>query len=136
MKEMNAYLIFDGNCREAMNFYAKCTGAELHLMPFSEAPGNFPPEAKDRIIHARLAKGDAVIMASDTMPGHPFIVGNNVWVSINCESAEEAEKLFAAFSENGKIVMPIGETFWAARFGMLTDQFGVNWMFNFEKPRQ
>jgi PhnB protein len=136
MKEMNAYLTFDGSCREAMKFYAKCTGGELQLMPFSDAPGNFPPEAKDKIMHARLAKGGAMIMASDAMPGHPHIVGNNVWVSINCESAEEAEKLFTAFSENGKIVMPIGETFWAVRFGMLTDQFGVNWMFNFEKPRQ
>ena len=136
MKEMNAYLIFDGTCREAMKFYAKCTGAELILMPYSEAPGNFPPEAKDRIIHAHLAKGQAMIMASDAMPGQPHIVGNNVWVAVKCESAEETEKLFAAFSENGRVVMPVGETFWAVRFGMLTDQFGVNWMFNFEKPRQ
>ena len=136
MKEMNAYLTFDGTCREAMKFYAKCTGGELNLMTFSEAPGNFPAEAKDRIMHARLAKGGAVIMASDSMPGQPHIVGNYVWVAIKCESAEETEKLFAAFSENGKVVMPVGETFWAVRFGMLTDQFGVNWMFNFEKPRQ
>ena len=136
MKEMNAYLIFDGNCREALKFYARCTGGDLHLSTFAEAPGDFPPEAQESIMHARLAKGTAVIMASDTMPGHPYIVGNNVWVAIKGESAEETEKLFAAFSENGKVVMPVGETFWAVRFGMLTDQFGVNWMFNFEKSRQ
>jgi PhnB protein len=65
----------------------------------------------------------------------PFTPGNNFSNNISCESASEAERLFQAFSANGKITMPIAETFWAERFGMLTDQFGVNWMFNYEKPR-
>jgi uncharacterized glyoxalase superfamily protein PhnB len=83
-----------------------------------------------------VAKGNAVLMASDSMPGKPYHPGNNFWVALKCESAEETEKLFTAFSANAKVVMPVQETFWAARFGMLTDQFGVNWMFNFEKPRK
>ncbi|MEQ1354219.1 MAG: VOC family protein [Candidatus Acidiferrum sp.] len=135
MKEIAAYLTFNGNCRAAMEFYQKCLGAKLDMMPFSSAPMKVPEGAENLIIHARLAKGDAVLMASDSMPGMPFHPGNTFWVAIKCESAEETEKLFTAFSENGKVVMPVQETFWAARFGMLTDQFGVNWMFNFEKAR-
>ncbi len=134
MKDINAYLNFNGNCREAMKFYEECLGGELQMMPFSEAP-NTPPEAKDRVMHARLAKGAAVLMASDTMPGMPFQPGNNFWVSVNCESRDEIERVFAALSEKGKVTMPLQDAFWGARFGMLTDQFGVNWMFNFEQPK-
>jgi PhnB protein len=133
MKEIAAYLTFNGNCRAAMEFYQKCLGAKLDMMPFSKAPMKVPEGAENLIIHARLVKGDAVLMASDSMPGMPFHPGNNFWVAMKCESTEETDKLFTAFSENGKVVMPVQETFWAARFGMLTDQFGVNWMFNFEK---
>jgi PhnB protein len=134
MKEFTAYLNFDGNCREAMTFYKKCLDAELDLLPFSGMPGEVPAEAKDRIMHARLKKGAAVLMASDTMPGMPFQQGNAYSIMVSCESVQQAETLFTAFGENGKVGMPLQETFWAARFGMLTDQFGVNWMFNLEKP--
>jgi len=135
MKDLTAYLNFDGNCRQAMKFYERCLGGELHLMPFSEVPGDHPKEAKDRIMHARLAKGSASLMASDTMPGMPFTQGNNVSLAIGCESLQEIEKLFAALGENGKVTMPLQDTFWGARFGMLIDQFGIHWMFNFEKPK-
>lgn len=134
MKDINAYLIFDGNCREAMTFYEKCLGGDLQLMPFSQMPGDIPKEAKDRIMHSRLTQGAAVLMASDTMPGHPFQQGNNFWISLLCESVQEIEKVFNAIGEKGKVSMPLQQTFWAARFGMLTDQFGVNWMFNLEQP--
>lgn len=136
MKAIDAYLIFDGNCRQAMEFYKTCLGAELLIMPFSEAPFESAPEAKDRIIHASLSKGAALLMASDTMPGMPFQQGNNFSVSINCESLQEIETLFTALSRSGKVTMPLHDAFWGARFGMLTDQFGVNWMFNFELPKQ
>jgi PhnB protein len=133
MKDITTYLTFDGNCREAMTFYKECLGAELHIMSFSEAPGDFPKEAKDRVMHARLSKGSAVLMASDTMPGMPLQQGNNFSVSVNCESLEEIERLFHALSRNGKVTMALHDAFWGARFGMLTDRFGINWMFNFEK---
>ena len=137
MNEFITYLNFDGNCRDAMKFYAKCLDAEVNLMPFSEAPGDIPKDAKDRIMHARLDKaGSTVLMASDTMPGMPFKQGNNFSISVNCESIEGIDRLFKAFGENGKVTMPLQDTFWGARFGMLTDQFGVNWMFNFEKPKE
>jgi PhnB protein len=136
MKEITAYLTFDGNCRKAMEFYAKCLAADLHIVPFSEAPMDVPKEAKDRIMHARLSKGSAALMASDTMPGMPLQQGNNFSIAIACESVEETERLFTALGQNGKVTMPLQETFWAARFGMLTDQFGINWMLNLDKPVQ
>ncbi len=128
---------FNGNCREAMKFYQRCLGGELSIMPFSEAPGDFPKEAKDRVMHARVTKdGTTLLMASDTMPGSNFVQGTNFSISIDCQSAEETDRLFNAFSENGKITMPLQDAFWGARFGILRDQFGINWMFNFEKPKQ
>jgi len=134
MKEINTYLTFDGNCRDAMKFYERCFGAKLELMPFSEGPGQVPPEAKDRVMHAKLSKGSVVLlMASDTMPGMAFRQGNNFSVCLQCESLEEIERLFAAVGEEGKVTMALQDTFWGARFGMVTDRFGINWMFNFEK---
>jgi PhnB protein len=136
MKDINTYLTFDGNCREAMTFYEKCLGAELHMMPFSQAPHEFPKEQKDLIMHAQLKKGSAVLMASDGMGDAPVRQGNNFSVAIQCDSLQEIEKLFTAFSEKGTVVMPLQDQFWGARFGMLTDQFGIQWMFNFELPKK
>ena len=135
MKEMITYLNFDGNTREAMRFYARCLGAELSLMPFSEAKVEAPPGTESRTIHAKLKKGSCVLMASDTMPGMPLHPGNNFHICLNCESLEETEHLFGSLGEHGKITMPLQDTFWGARFGMIVDQFGVSWMFNFEKPK-
>jgi len=102
-------------------------------MPFSEAPFDSPKEAKDRIIHAALHLGSGVLMASDTMPGMPFTKGNNFSVILECESAVEQDRIFAALGQQGKVTMPLQDTFWNARFGMVTDQFGVSWMFNLPK---
>ena len=139
MKEINTYLMFNGNCRQAMTFYQKALGAELQLMTYGEAPADMPKDmsqdSKDRIIHARLSKGAAVLMASDTPPGKECPAGSNFSVSIACESKAEVDRFFATLGEKGKVTMPLQDTFWNAYFGMLTDQFGINWMFNFEKPR-
>jgi PhnB protein len=128
MKEMNAYLNFDGNCREAMEFYAKCLDGELEITPFSAT--------ESRIMHARLSKGSTTLwMASDVPPGMALHPGNNVSMAIQCESLPEIEKLFGALAEKGNVRMPLQDTFWGARFGMLTDQFGIHWMLNFELPK-
>ncbi len=134
MKSFTSCFYFDGNCREAMTFYGKCLGAELHLQTFAQVPGYSAPLAEvDRIVHARLTRGaEPILMASDTMPGMPLQQGNNFAVSIECESNEEVDKLFAALGENGKVGMPVQDMFWGARFGTLTDQFGIRWMFNFQ----
>lgn len=137
MKSITPYLNFDGNCREAMTFYKDCLGAELRMVPFSEVPGGggpqVPPEAQDRLMHAHLSQGSMVIMASDILPGMEFHQGNNFSITIDCESVEEIEKLFAALSRGANVGMPLQETFWAKRFAMITDKFGVRWMFNLDK---
>lgn len=136
MQEITNYLNFDGNCGEAMKFYSKCLDGELFMMPFSQFPeqcGEMPKEAGERVMHARLTKGSAVIMASDTPPGMPLHQGNNFSLSITCDSVEEADRLFAALGENGKVVMPMQDMFWGDYWGMCTDQFGINWMFSYQK---
>jgi PhnB protein len=134
MKELNTYLIFNGNCGQAMAFYQKCLGADLRTMSFSEMPGENHKDAGDRLAHARLTKGKTVLMASDNLPGMPFQQGDNFSVCLDCESEQEVDTLFAALSEKGKLSMAPQETSWAKRYSMFTDQFGINWMLNLSKP--
>jgi PhnB protein len=136
MKALQVYLNFDGNARDAMSFYRQALGGDLFVQTFKEAGAETPAEAGDRVMHARLHTGPVTLMASDTMPGMPYQLGNNFALSIECESIPEAEKLFAALGEGGKATMPLQDTFWGARFGMLTDKFGIGWMFNCELPKQ
>ena len=133
MRSINPYLNFNGNTREAMQFYAGILDAKLEMQTFGDVGASENPAMKDRIMHATITKGDVVIMASDTMPDMPFIEGNNVWTNFNCESDEEIDRLFAAFSEGGTVLMPLEVQFWGAKFGMVKDRFGMHWMFNYEK---
>jgi len=135
MKAITNYLNFDGNTREAMTFYSQCLGTDLTVQTFKEAGIPGPPGSDDRVIHASLTKGPILLMASDTMPGAPFTQGNNFFVSVDCEGTEEIERLFNAFSDGGKVIMELQDTFWGARFGMLTDKYGIGWMFNHELPK-
>lgn len=130
------YLTFNGNCREAMSFYQACLGGELELMPFGEAPMELPAGSELLIMHAVLKKDDLNLMASDSMPDQPVNFGNNVSLSLNCQSKEEADAYFQALSAGGTITMPLEVTFWNAYFGMLVDKFGVCWMFNYDLPQQ
>ena len=136
MKGLITYLNFDGNTRDAMTFYKKCLGADLDIQTFKEAKLDTPKGAENRVMHARLVKGNAVLMASDTPPGAAYKPGNNFSITVDCDGAPEAEKLFKALSDGGKVTMPLQDTFWGARFGMLTDKFGVNWMLNAELPKK
>ncbi len=141
MMQWNPYLAFNGKCEAAFKFYEKCLGGKIVMMSrYSEMPpsdqagcGEMPKEAMNRIMHARLVVGNQILMGGDCPPGMPYqgIHGNAVAVQV--DTAEQAEKLFQALSEGGNVTMPIGETFWAVRFGMLSDQFGVPWMVNCEK---
>jgi PhnB protein len=132
MKAFQPYLNFQGTTRDAMTFYQKALDAELTMQTFGEVGAPGPAGTENLIMHARLSKGSAVIMASDALPGMPFTQGNNYWVNCDCDSVEEIEKVFAALGEGGKVLMPLADQFWGARFGMLTDKFGLNWMFNCE----
>ena len=135
MKSFNTYLNFDGNTREAMTFYQQCVNGELVIQTFADAKMDAPPGAENRVIHARLTAGTQMLMASDIMPGMPFMRGNNFSVIIECDTIEETDTLFAAFGEGGRVTMALQNTFWGARFGMLTDKFGIQWMFNCQLPK-
>ena len=136
MNAINTYLTFDGNCREAMMFYAKCLDSELQLMTFADMPGDSPKDLKDKVMHAKVGSGTNIVMASDNDVRNKLQPGNNFSICINCESLKEIERLYAALSEKGKQTSPLQDTFWGARFGTLTDQFGIQWMFNYDKPKQ
>ena len=144
MATVNAYLTFEGNCEAAFNFYKSAFGGEFSgINRFGEMPpqDGTPPlseEAKNRIMHVSLpVSSETILMGSDTMPGMSpdLTVGNNFSISLGVNSREEADKLFAALSEGGKITMPLEVTFWGAYFGMWTDQFGINWMVNYDLPK-
>src|SRR6476469_9115454 len=135
MLGIKPYISFKGNCEEAINFYKDKLGAELLFMQrYGESPmkGKGPD---DKIMHCSIKVGDSVIMACDNVfEEHPTIVGNNISLAIGGKDVAEADSTFEGLSEGGKVLMPMQETFWALRFGMLTDKFGINWMFNVDKP--
>ncbi len=127
------YLIFGGNCEEAMRAYQSVIGGELEIMRFSQMPGDEPvPDAvREQVMHACLTAGDVRLMASDN-GGQPFDPPGGTHISLHVDDPEEAERVFAGLSEGGSVTMPIGQTFWARRFGMAKDRFGVAWMVNCE----
>jgi PhnB protein len=134
--QWNPYLTFNGNCAAAFQFYEKCLGGKIAAMiPFGDTPNaeHVPAEARGRIMHARLVAGTQVLMGSDGRPGDPYEGVQGCAVAVQVETPEEAERLFNALSEKAAITLPLQQTFWAVRFGMLTDQFGVPWMINCEK---
>ncbi len=130
------YLNFPGNCEEALNFYKEALGGEIiQLGRYGESPMKSPEELKDKIIHARLQFGDALIMASDVMNGRPVNTGDNISLSVDSDNDQQLEEVFSKMANGGKITMPLQEQFWGAKFGMLTDKFGIHWMFNCEKKK-
>jgi PhnB protein len=135
MMQLNPYLSFDGNCDEAFKFYEKALGGKiLFKMIYGESPmaKDMPKESLDKIMHARLEFSGNILMGSDTPCEYKKPQGFHVTLGV--DTPAEAERLFKALSEKGTVGMPIQETFWAQRFGMLVDQFGTPWMINCEKP--
>jgi len=133
---LNPYLSFNGNCAEAFKFYEQATGGKIGMvMTYGQAPEGppVPPGSEDWVMHASIKIGDSVIMGSDAPPQY-FTKPGGFSVSLNLETPEQAEASYAALSEGGEIKMPIGETFWAQRFAMFVDKFGIPWMINCEKP--
>ncbi len=134
MNSISTYLNFDGETREAMQYYAECLGADLDIKSFKDVGMGDDPGVADRTMHARLSKGSIIIMASDSEPGAPYSKGNNFFLSIDCESSEEVQRLHDALGAGGRVLMEPQDTFWGARFSMITDRFGVGWMFNYQLP--
>jgi len=132
--ELNAYVTFNGQCEEAFRFYERCLGGKIEMMlthrdsPMAEQT---PAELRSRIMHARMTVGNAVLMGSDAPPQF-FSQPQGFSVSISVNDADEAEQIFTALAEGATVRMPLQETFWAKRFGMLIDRFGTPWMVSCE----
>jgi PhnB protein len=132
--QLNPYLNFNGNCAAAFKFYEKNLGGKIGMMmTFGESPmaEQVPAAHRDKVMHARMTIGDQVLMGSDAPPDR-FEAMKGFSVSLQVDTAAEAEKIFKALSEKGNVSMPIQKTFWAERFGALVDQFGTPWMINCE----
>jgi len=128
------YILFNGNCEEAINFYVKALDGEIkEFHRFEGSPVEHMSEDKQKVMHAIFAAKGIVIMAADGNQNEA--VAGMVHLSINFDQEGEIDKVFNAMSEGARITMPLEDTFWGARFGMLTDRFGVNWMFNYDKPK-
>ncbi len=137
---LTTYLFFDGNCREAFEFYRSVFGGEFQsIMTFGDGPPdmNVPESDKDRIMHVSLAIGSAMLMGSDSSSafGDPPVAGDNFAISMTGESKAQCDDLFAKLSEGGKVKMPMQEMFWGDYFGNCTDRFGINWMLSYELNR-
>ena len=129
--------MFNGNCEEALKFYEKALGGEIKdLMRFEGSPAENMSQDKQKIMHSHFAvDGNILFMASDTGFGGPQATnGGMVHLSLNFTDAGRIQQVFSALSDGGKVTMPLQDTFWGATFGMLTDQYGINWMFNYDKP--
>jgi len=135
--KLNTYLNFPGNCREALQFYEKHLGAKIVMtMTFDEMPEpkNFPPGVSGNgVLHARFELGGTAVMASDGPPERVQPM-RSAYLSLNVDSTQEAERIIKLLSEGGEVFMPVQETFFAHRFAMLRDKFGISWMVIHEKP--
>ena len=126
------YLHFNGDCETAFRYYERCLGAKIEAMlthAGSPAEQHVPAEWRSKILHARLVVGEAVLMASDSPPGH-YQKPQGFSVSIQISEPARADDIFRALADGGTVIMPFGQTFWAPRFGMLVDKFGIPWMVN------
>src|ERR1700704_3573557 len=133
--QLNPYLLFNGQCEAAFKFYEKCLGGKIEVMlthAGTPAEEHVPAEWRDKILHARLVVEDSVLMASDAPPGH-YQQPQGFSVSLQLKDPDKAGRIFDALADGGTVKMPFAETFWAARFGMLKDQFGIPWMINCER---
>jgi PhnB protein len=132
-----AYLNYGGNCAQAFRFYEQHLGGRITMMMTHGEQPNAPavaPEMKGAILHARMRLGETELLASDVPPEH-FQPMRSVYLSLAVDSSGEAERIYALLSDGGQIFMPMAETFFAFRFGMLRDKFGTSWMILHERPR-
>jgi PhnB protein len=133
--QLHPYLSFNGQCEAAFKFYAQVLGGKIEAMiPHTDTPAekNVPPEWRDKIMHARVNVNGTVLMWADAPPAH-YRKPEGYSVMLHSNNVAEAERAFNALAENGNVRMPLQQTFWAARFGMLIDRFGVPWMINCEQ---
>lgn len=136
MATLNPYLNFNGNTEEVFNFYKSVFGGEfIVLQRFADSPGceGMPAGDQQKIMHVALSVGGNILMGTDiTPPMAPATYGTGISLSIDTSSEDEAKSLFEKLSYNGTVTMGLEKTFWGALFGMLTDQYGIQWMVNYD----
>ncbi len=138
---LNVYLTFNGNCQEAFDFYKSVFGgAYLNVARYKDVPAEqqHDPAEGEKIVNVSLPiGGNSVLMGSDTPNAYgKAVTGTNFSVSIHPDSKDEAQRLFEGLSAGGTVTMPMADAFWGAYFGMFTDQFGIQWMINYDYNRQ
>jgi|TARA_R110000850_G_scaffold30630_2_gene84152 PhnB protein len=145
MTTLNPYLNFNGNAKEAFNFYKSVFGGEfLGLQRFKDmpedekSPGHLPEEYQDLILHIALPIGNNILMASDCIEafGQKAVFGSSNYISVQPDSEAETRRIFNGLSAGGEIEMPLEEMFWGDLFGSFTDKFGIKWMVNFELKKE
>lgn len=139
MEPITPYLNFNGNAAEALDFYSKAfDGRVVSCQTYGASPMEAAPGWADKILHAIFEAGSLSFMVSDISHAgdRGVTAGTNTQLALNFKHAEDMERVFAAMSEGAEISMPLQDTFWGARFGMLKDRFGISWMFNYDKPKE
>jgi PhnB protein len=133
---LNVYLYFNGNCEEAMNFYKNATGGTIDSMQqYGDSPMGADIADKDKVLHAVMTIYGTKVMFSDSNAKRHINFGDNFSLALDFKSGDTIKNAFEALSAGGAITMPLQDTFWGATFGMCTDKYGINWMFNFDKPK-
>jgi PhnB protein len=132
--KMNTYVNFRGNCAEAFRYYEKHLGAKVGMMmTHAQSPeqSRVGPQWKDAVLHARISIGNDELMAADIPNAEPM---RSAYLTLRMDSNIEAERVFSALADGGRVLMPVQETFFAFRFGQVQDRFGINWMILHERP--
>lgn len=134
---INIYLFFNGNCRQAVEFYASVFDTEKpNIMTFGDSPRHpdfpLPEEAKDLVMHAELTIDGSNVMFSDFFPGLPFNAGNNIGLAIVNKDMSKIKSWFTKLQEDGTVTMELQETFWSKCYGKITDKFGIEWQLSYD----
>jgi PhnB protein len=132
--KMNTYVNFSGNCAEAFRYYEKHLGARTGVMMTHAqlpVPSRIGPEWKDKVLHARIEIAGTELAAADVPSAEPM---RSAYLTLSVDSDLEAERIFGALSDGGRVLMPMEDTFFASRFGQVRDRFGINWMILHERP--
>ena len=132
--ELSPYLMFNGNCEEALKFYEQTLGAKIDSVSKhggTPSEEHVPPDWRDKVLHARFTVGDTVVMASDAPPGH-YAPPQGISIALGLKDVAQGEETFNKLAANGTVQMPFSPTFWAKGFGMCVDRFGIPWMVNCE----
>ena len=136
MSKNAIYLMFNGNCEDAINYYAQHLGGTItQLQRYGDTPQPSSESYKDKIMHGIMDLQGLTVMFSDSMEQRNVTMGDNFSIALDFKSDGELNRAFDAMSTGGQVTMAVQETFWNAVFGMCTDKFGVNWMFNYDKPQ-